>query len=158
MQQQPGFEQQQQSSEFVKAPEQAETGSMQRTVALNVVKAASRLKVLARNAREAYEREQQEAGALLASAAEQGQYSPGTLGPGVLMSGACSDVDGVPSLQGGSPLSPSGFTLPSRPLTPLDGSLLSFRSGARSIRSNCTGIHHKVPLLPWYKRDIFAVK
>lgn len=47
----------------------------------------------------------------------------------------------------------------SRPLSPLDGSVMSFRSGtmtARSIRSNCTGIHHKVPLLPWYKRDVFA--
>jgi hypothetical protein len=61
---------------------------MQRTVALNVVKAASRLKILARNAREAHEREQQEADALLASAAEQGQYSPlGTPRPGVLTSG-----------------------------------------------------------------------
>lgn len=54
---------------------------MQRTVALNVVKAASRLKVLARNAREAHEREQQAADALLASA-EQGQYSPPLRLPG----------------------------------------------------------------------------
>lgn len=49
----------------------------------------------------------------------------------------------------------------SRPLSPLDAdaSMRSYRSGhmtARSIRSACTGNHHKVPLLPWYKRDVFA--
>lgn len=65
------------------------------------------------------------------------------------------------SLQGGSPLSGHSHLL-SRPLSPLldaDGSVLSFRSGhmtAQSIRSTCTGIHNKVPLLPWYKRDVFA--
>jgi hypothetical protein len=52
---------------------------MQRTVALNVVKAASRLKVLARNARERLE-QQQAAEAL----AEQGQYAPLPQTPGGL--------------------------------------------------------------------------
>lgn len=61
---------------------------MQRTIALNVVKAASRLKVLARNARDAHEREQQAADALLASAEQGGQYSPlGAPGPGALTPG-----------------------------------------------------------------------
>jgi hypothetical protein len=55
---------------------------MQRTVALNVVKAASRLKVLARNARERLEQQQ---AAEAAEALEQGQYAalpqtPGGLG------------------------------------------------------------------------------
>jgi hypothetical protein len=61
------------------------------------------------------------------------------------------------SLQGGSPQSLHA----SRPLSPLDGSVLSFRSGTltvRSCRSNCTGLHHKTPLMPWYKRDVFASK
>jgi hypothetical protein len=51
---------------------------MQRTNALNVVKAASRLKVLARHARERLEQQQQAADGLL----EQGQYItvPGTPG------------------------------------------------------------------------------
>jgi len=60
------------------------------------------------------------------------------------------------SLQGNSPVS----VRLSRPLSPLeDVSVLSFRSGAmtaRSVRSTCTGVHEKLPLLPWYKRDVFA--
>lgn len=60
------------------------------------------------------------------------------------------------SLQGNSPVS----VRLSRPLSSLeDVSVLSFRSGAmtaRSVRSTCTGVHEKVPLLPWYKRDVFA--
>lgn len=133
---------------------------MQRTVALNVVKAASRLKVLARNARERLE-QQQAAEAL----AEQGQYAPLPQTPGALSDGHFtapgSHVTAPGSLQGGSPVS-VGM---SRPLTPLeqhDMDMQSFRSGtltARSLRSTCTtGHNHKTPLLPWYSRDLFAVK
>jgi hypothetical protein len=82
-----------------------------------------------------------------------------------LFAGYMSEPDGM-SLQGGSPVSAGTGTalLLSRALSPLDAdhldsSVISFRSGhmtARSIRSTCTGIHNKVPLMPWYKRDVFA--